>query len=347
RFMGLRALYNGVIHFDKVRVPTQNIILGEGRGLKVALSTLNTGRLTLPAACSGMNQECLKIIRAWTKARVQWGTSIGNHDAIAQKVATIAADSLATEAMVAYTSSLVDRNKKADIRIEAAMAKMWGTERAWDIVNETMQIRGGRGYETAQSLQAREEAPVPVERFLRDCRINTIFEGSSEIMRLFIAREALDPHLRRGGPVLNSQLPWKDRLEALWKSALFYSHWYPSLWIPNPLPVQGVLHHPDKLRIHLRVVRGLSRRLARGLFHAMMIHGPTLEKKQALLGRFVDAGSELFAMTVVLGYAKSDQEQRIAEFFCQKSALRVRELLRRTRSHTDRTGKVLAKEILS
>ncbi len=134
------------------------------------------------------------------------GRSGGRHDAIAQKLAKMKAETFAMEAMVRYVSLLVDRDKKADIRLEAAFAKMWGTERGWDLVNETMQIRGGRGYETADSLAARGEEPVPVERFLRDSRINTIFEGSSEIMRLLIAREALDPHLKMGGPVLNSTL---------------------------------------------------------------------------------------------------------------------------------------------
>ncbi len=189
----------------------------------------------------------------------------------------------------------------SDIRIEAAFAKMWGTEKGWDIVNETMQIRGGRGYETAESLAARGDEPVPVERFLRDSRINTIFEGSSEIMRLLIAREAPDPHLKVGGPVLNTMLPMGDRVKAAMRSAWFYGRWYPMLWLPT---FGGLSDALPEFRRDARKVRVLSKRLARKLFHSMLRYGPKLEKKQVLLGRFVEVGAELFAMTASMGYAK-------------------------------------------
>src|SRR5258706_2008194 len=144
-FMGLRALYNGVVTFKDVLVPRENILLAEGKGLKVALMTLNTGRLTLPAACVGMSKKCLQIVKKWANERVQWGAAIGKHAAIAEKIARIAANTFAMESMTLYTASLVDRDKKADIRLEAAMCKLWGTEVAWQIVDDTMQIRGGRG----------------------------------------------------------------------------------------------------------------------------------------------------------------------------------------------------------
>src|SRR5256712_200303 len=153
RFMGLRALYNGVIRFHNVRVPRENILLAEGKGLRVALSTLNTGRLTLPAACVGLSKCCLEIVKKWANERVQWGAPIGKHAAIADMIARMAAEIFAMESMTWFAASLVDRDKKADIRLEAAMCKLWGSEMSWEIVNDTMQIRGGRGYETGESLK--------------------------------------------------------------------------------------------------------------------------------------------------------------------------------------------------
>jgi len=356
RFMGLKALYNGVIRFTNVKVPVENIIGGEGRGLKVALSTLNTGRLTLPAACTGLAKKCLQVLRKWTGERVQWGAPIGKHAAIADKLARIAANTFAMESMTLYTASLVDRDKQADIRLEAAMCKMWGTEKAWEIVDETMQIRGGRGYETAQSLKERGEEPVPVERWMRDCRINTIFEGSSEIMRLFIAREALEPHLKVAAAALNTQLPIKQRAAAAWKAGRFYAGWYPRQWLAfldGSLPrVEGGVH--PRLAPHLRYARKIARRLSRNLFHAMLLHGPKLERQQILLGRFVEIGTEIFAICATCARAQSlldqsDRDQHVVELadcFARQARLKIKELFGSLWSNNDKANYRLAQQIL-
>ena len=293
-FMGLRALYNGVVRFTDVKIPVENLVAGEGKGLKVALSTLNTGRLTLPAACVGLMRSCLKISREWGSTREQWGCVIGKHQAIADKIAKIAAKSFATESIVLFTSSLVD-GKKADIRVESAMCKMWGTEEAWKVADETMQLRGGRGYETADSLRNRGSDPIPVERYLRDCRINMIFEGSSEIMRLLLAREALDPHLKAAGAVLDSRLPLTVRLKAAIGAGIHYATWYPKQWLPTfnsgPSKLNG------SLRKYLRYVSRTSKKLSRKLFHSMARYGPALDKQQMLLGRLTEIGTELFVIS--------------------------------------------------
>jgi alkylation response protein AidB-like acyl-CoA dehydrogenase len=349
-FMGLKALYNGVIQFRDVVVPRENVVWKEGKGLRVALSTLNTGRLTLPAACAGASKRCLRIVKRWANSRVQWGAKIGSHSAIAEKISKMAANTFAMEAMTLLVASMVDQDKTADIRLEAAIAKMWGTERAWEIVDDTMQIRGGRGYETADSLKARGEDPVPVERFMRDCRINTIFEGSSEIMRLFIAREMLDAHLKVGGAVLDSRKPLSERATAALKASFYYAKWYPKQWLPFTLGVPPGM--PATLAGHLRYATRSSQRLARSVFHSMVKYGPKLEREQVLLGRFVDIGAELFAIVATCSRA-SDPKQSgqnglyLADFFCRMTKLRIEGLFTALRRNVDRQGYKVAQSFLS
>ncbi|HEY5752012.1 MAG TPA: acyl-CoA dehydrogenase family protein [Chthoniobacterales bacterium] len=350
RFMGLKALYNAVLRFHNVRVPRENLLLAEGKGLRVALTTLNTGRLTLPAACTGLAKRCLEISRAWAREREQWGAPIGRHAAVAGMLAHMAADTFAMESMTLFAASLVDRDKQTDVRLEAAFCKMWATEATWRIVNDTMQIRGGRGYETAQSLSARGEPGIPVERFLRDCRINTIFEGSSEIMRLFIAREALDPHLKVCAPAMDSRLPSSIRLKVAARATLFYAGWYPRQWMPSRS--SGGKFHPV-LAAHLDAASRAARRIARTLFHAMVRFGPALQHRQLLLGRCVVIGAELFAIGTTCARAQSlfDDENRsavpLADYFCRNARLRIRAALDGLHSNTDTQGYLLAQELLA
>ena len=327
RFMGLKALYNGVIRFNDVKVPRENIIWQEGKGLRVALTTLNTGRLTLPAACTAASKVCLRIAREFAVERVQWGAPIGKHEAIARKIAMIASHTFAQEAISYYSAALVDRGG-ADIRIEAAMCKMFCSEWAWRIIDETMQIRSGRGYETAPSLRARGEKGVPIERMMRDCRINLIFEGTNEILRLFISREALDPHLQVAGDALNPRSSFKKKAKAGVRAFGHYSMWYPSLW--NPVPRTFEVHRD--LASHLRFVDRSSRQLARRLFHAMGRYKAGLERRQALLSRFVDVATDLFAMAASCSRADAlyqlDKEKHagcieLADTFCNYARERV------------------------
>jgi alkylation response protein AidB-like acyl-CoA dehydrogenase len=352
RFMGLRALYNAVVTFKDVHVPRENIIAKEGAGLKVALTTLNTGRLTLPAACVGVSKRLLEISRKWAGERIQWGVPIGKHAAIAGKIAEMAGNVFAMEAMTFLTSSLLDR-KSGDLRIETAMCKMWATETTWRIADEAMQVRGGRGYETAASLEGRGEPPISVERFLRDCRVNTIFEGSSEIMRLFIAREALDPHLKVGGAIFNTTLPMSERAKAVFTSGKFYAGWYPRQWLPNGAGKIDNLHR--SLQKHVSYAGGASKKLARTLFHAMARFGPKLDREQLLLSRFVGIATELFAISATCSYAQhllaqgksADEVLSVADYFCRSARLRIDHHFAGTARNADKRGYQLTQELLA
>lgn len=299
RFMGLRALENGVIKFDNVKVPKENLLSKEGSGLRIALTTLNTGRLSLPAACAASSRNALGQARTFAAERVQWGAPVGKHEAITHKLADLAATTFAIESMSHLANELAMR-EGYDIRLEASAAKEYCTVRNWYLLDDALQIRGGRGYETELSLRSRGDAPMGIERALRDSRINRIFEGSSEIMHLFMAREALDKHLEIGKDFLYAKT-FGERLKALPKMIGFYSWWYPSTWIGLGTGLR--YGEFGALAKHLRFAERRSRKLARSVFHGMVRFQAGLEKKQAFLFRAVDIAMELLVMTAVVARA--------------------------------------------
>ena len=329
-FMGLRAIENGWIAFRNVEVPAENVLWGEGKGLKLALVTLNTGRLTIPASVTGGAKALVRAIREWAGERVQWGQPIGKHEAVAQKIARMAANTFAMESIALLCTALYERGRY-DIRLEAAIAKMWNTETAWRGVDDALQIRGGRGYETADSLRARGEKPVPVERMMRDARINLIFEGSSEIMRLFIAREAVDAHFSLAFPIVAPDSSFGTRIRAAIKAAPFYATWYPGRWIPDFKSYSEF----GRLARHMKFVARHTRKLGRSLFHAMVRFGPKLERKQMVLFRAVDIGAELFAMSAACVRAQMlatrlgrPEAVQLADAFCVEARGRIEQHFR-------------------
>jgi alkylation response protein AidB-like acyl-CoA dehydrogenase len=328
QFMGLRGIGNVLIKFKDVFIPAENILWGEGLGLKLALITLNTGRLTIPAGCAASGRRMLEIAKDFANERVQWGLPIGKHEGVSQKIAWMASHTFAMEAIVWLTSGLADRGD-VDLRLEAAMAKLFNTEVAWQCVDHLVQIRGGRGFETARSLKERGEKGWPVERIMRDMRINRIFEGTSEIQHLFIAREAVDPHMKRGYKILLPETPTGEKVSAAAKAGAFYATWYPTRYVGwSRFPKFGEF---GKLSHHMGYVERASRHLSRSIFHAMMRYGAKLERKQAVLFRIVDIGTDLFAMSSAISYATmlakkggdTKNAMDLADVFCSEARQRI------------------------
>ncbi|RPE40293.1 hypothetical protein EDD90_3329 [Streptomyces sp. Ag109_O5-1] len=354
-FMGLRGIENGVTRFHQVRVPAANRIGPEGSGLKIALTTLNTGRLSLPAMCVGAGKWCLKIAREWSGVREQWGKPVALHEAVGSKISFIAATTFALEAVVDLSSQMADEDRN-DIRIEAALAKLYGSEMGCLMADELVQIRGGRGFETAESLKARGERAVPAEQILRDLRINRIFEGSTEIMHLLIAREAVDAHLSVAGDLIDPDKSLQDKAKAGANAGVFYAKWLPKLVAgPGQLPTSyGDFKHDVDLSPHLRYVERHARKLARSTFYAMSRWQGRMETKQGFLGRIVDIGAELFAMSAACVRAELLRSQgdhgreayQLADAFCRQARIRVDELFTRLWSNTDDLDRKVVKGVL-
>jgi alkylation response protein AidB-like acyl-CoA dehydrogenase len=353
-FMGLRGIENGVTRFHQVRVPAANRLGREGQGLKIALTTLNTGRLSIPALCVASGRWSLKIAREWSNARVQWGQSVGKHEAVSKKIAFIAATAFAMDAVFELCAEMADAGQK-DVRIEAALAKLWSTETSCRIADELVQIRGGRGFETAESLEARGERAVPAEQQLRDLRINRIFEGSSEIMKLLIAREAVDAHLAAAGDLASVTASFQDKAKAAVGASGFYAKWLPKLVTGAGMDPRSYSEF-GRLAKQLRFVERSSRRLARQTFYGMGRWQANLAYKQAFLGRVVDIGAELFAMAACCSRAemmlrtapeRAASAYELAEAFCEQARVRVDEYFDQLWRNTDDGDRGLTRKVLA
>jgi alkylation response protein AidB-like acyl-CoA dehydrogenase len=352
-FMGLKGLENGVTRFHQVRVPVENRLGSEGQGLKIALTTLNTGRLSIPALCAAASKWSLKIAREWSAERVQWGRPVGQHGAVAEKISFVAATTFALEAVLELSAELADAGSK-DIRIEAALAKLWSSQMGWLVADELVQVRGGRGYETAASLAARGERAVNAEQVLRDMRINRIFEGSTEIMHLIVAREAVDAHLSAAGDLAVADADLQSKVRAARKASGFYAKWLPQL-AAGKGTVPTAYQEFGPLARHLRFAERSSRKLARQTFYAMLRWQAKLEYRQGFLGRIVDIGAELFAMAAACSRAEmirsDDPEQgeaafALADAFCAQARLRIDHMFERLWVNTDDTDRRISARVL-
>jgi len=354
QFMGARGIENSLTRYTDVFVPKENVIGREGLGLKIALTTLNTGRMAIPAQCAGMAKWATRVAREFANARVQWGKPIGQHDEVAQRIGSIASTAFGLEAMLDVTSRLADE-KRNDVRIEAALAKLYTTEMGWRVIDDLMQVCGGRGYETAASLKARGVRGIPVEQAMRDMRGHRITEGSTEIMHLLVAREAVDQHLSVAGDLIEEGVPLKEKGKVLTRAGRFYGQWYPKLTVgagQNPAAYREF----GPLASHLRYVERASRKLARSTFYGMARWRAETEQHGAFLGRLVDIGAELYAICAAVVYASTvaaeqpehaAATQQLAGVFCDQSRQRAERLFHSLWHNTDSATYALAQDVLS
>jgi hypothetical protein len=295
-FMGLRGIENGMIRFTDVHIPAEDRIGPEGAGLKLALATINHGRLSLPSICAATSKWALRIAREWCAERRQWGRPIGEHEANALKLAHLAGIAYAQNAVVETCAMLADTPGR-DIRIEAALTKLWCAEQAWNAADELVQLRGGRGYESAASLVARGEPGVPAEQVLRDLRPFRIFEGTSEMMRVIISREAVNLTGLTGSTEPHATEPHATEPHAT----------EPHTAEPHGISARAVeLPEFGELTRHVDFVGRGGRWLAEVLAAAAARWGDRLLERQGHLARIVDITAELFAMACVCARASRE-----------------------------------------
>jgi hypothetical protein len=353
-FMGLRGIENGVTRFHDVFVPKENLLGQEGKGLKVALSTLNAGRLAIPAMSAASAVWAAKVAREWAAERYSFGRPIGEQQAVAKKLSFITATAFALDAMQEMTAIMSDQARN-DIRIESAIAKLYATEMAWQVLDEFVQVRGGRGYETAESLLARGERAVNAEGMLRDARINRIFEGSTEVMHLALARDAVDQHLQVAGDIIDPRADLQAKIKAGGSAAGFYATWLPKLAAGTGTNPNAYSEYGD-LATHLRFIDRRARKLARSTFYGMSRWQGKMEYQQAFLARIVTIGAELYAMAAAVmkaeqirskvGGQQGKEAYELADLFCQQASVRVEELFTALWTNTDSADTKFAKKFI-
>ncbi|MDO8557912.1 MAG: acyl-CoA dehydrogenase family protein [bacterium] len=341
-FSGMRGISNSNPVFTDVFVDASQRIGEEGKGFRIALEALNTGRIAIAANCVALAKQALDCSRWYAGKRQQWGRSIGEHESISKMLEFAASQILAMEAMTEYAALLTDKGK--DARLAAAACKVFTSERAWTIVDNMMQIFGGRGYETYASLSCREKT-APVERMWRDARPNRIFEGSTQILSQWFMREGWDRMIDRGRIFLEKGRTFKKFL-----TAIGFVPDYLGLFEPIPVPA---LNLPARLEEHMRFVESCARKSARwGLIFSGK-YRDKLPKKQLTLDRFFWILVESYAMAVSCSYAKSleaahgKEPTELADMFCRDARLRIAELFRSLRKNNDDMSYVIGQKILA
>lgn len=317
--VGIRGTWTAKLAFHDVKVPVENIVGPSGKGLRVALTLLDYGRTTFGATCTGAAKRCLRDAVQHARRREQFGKPLAHFELVKKKLAEMAALSFAMESGTYFTAGLIDRGVE-EYMLETAMLKVFASEGLWQIINETIQIFGGRGYFTDQ----------PYERMMRDARINTIGEGANDVLRNFIALVGM----RDVG------LGLKDVLDALKPSAGSLGKL--TGFARRHLPGQDRVHVPVRSR-EIADLAHLLEELTRTFGHAvegqLMKYREDILDRQYVQARIADSATELYMMTAVIsrldgelsGAGAQSEEVRkhvqVGRYYCHLAERRIRQHL--------------------
>lgn len=341
QFEGCRGIENAHIILKNVQVPVANLIGEVGKGLKYALTILNVGRgISIPAICLGMAKQAWQPTLDRVNTRVTFQKPLAERQTQQIRIGHMASHLFAMEALSFLIWRLADQHRH-DIRIEAAVAKIFCSEHTIQFLRDAQILFGGMGYETAVSKQARGEAAFGIEQLVRDAEMYRIGEGATDILRPFVVREGLSPHLERAKEFYADDLSILDHSKQALQLARFYIPWYLGQWRRRPVPDRRELAHLQVQPL-ARYTERTSRRLAREILYAMLRFQASFRDEQRLQNRIEAVGEDLLAMLATVLYA--EQQTRIegrttvwelADAFCSFAKQRVEQRLSEFRHHRD------------
>lgn len=306
QFEGCRGIENAHMTFTNVHIPTENVIGEVGRGLKYALTILNVGRaVSIPAICLGMAKQAWQPTLDRANQRCTFQKPLGTRQTQRMRLGLMASNLFAMEALALTVWRMADQHT-FDVRIEAALAKLFCSEKTIQFLKDAQVIFGGMGYETAHSKWIRGEPAFGIEQLVRDAEMYRIGEGATDILRPFVAREGLNMHLERVGHLFDERATGARRLAELWRLLKFYAPWYISHWKGNRLPARPEFQHSN-VHPKLLFVERASRRLARTIFYAMLLQREALRDDQGRQNRIEMIGEDLLVIATTALYAEAQE----------------------------------------
>jgi alkylation response protein AidB-like acyl-CoA dehydrogenase len=341
QFEGCRGIENAHIILKNVRVPIENLIGDVGKGLKYAFTILNVGRgISIPAICLGMAKQAWHPTLDRVNRRVTFQKPLAERQTQQIRIGHMAGHLFAMEALSFLIWRLADQHRH-DIRIEAAVAKIFCSEHTIQFLRDAQVLFGGMGYETADSKQARGEAAFGIEQLVRDAEMYRIGEGATDILRPFVVREGLSPHLERAKNFYADGRSILDHSRAAIKLGSFYMPWYLRQWRRRPLPDRREFRHLQVGTL-ARYIERTSRRLAREILYALARFQISFRDEQRLQNRIEAVGEDLFAMLATVLYAEHQTRiegrttvWELADAFCASAKQRVEQRLKEFRCHSD------------